>query len=57
MAEGWYLGIRRASEKERCPVCLEEEDVLHILLECKEPKKWRVKYLRRKWLNLVQMRT
>ena len=26
------------ADKKRCPLCLEEEDVKHILLECKEKK-------------------
>jgi hypothetical protein len=38
----WQLkGVRRNADKGRCPLCLEEEDVKHILLECKETKHWR----------------
>jgi hypothetical protein len=33
----WQLeGVRRNADKGRCPLCIEEEDVKHILLECKE---------------------
>jgi hypothetical protein len=33
----WQLkGVRRNADKGRCPICFEEEDVEHILLECKE---------------------
>jgi hypothetical protein len=35
----WQLkGVRRNADKGRCPLCFEEEDVKHILLECKETK-------------------
>jgi hypothetical protein len=41
----WQLeGVRRNADKERRPLCLGEEDVKHILLECKETKHWREKY-------------
>jgi hypothetical protein len=39
-------------DKGRCPLCLGEEDVKHILLECKETKHWRFKLIRVKWLNM-----
>jgi hypothetical protein len=40
----WQLkGVRRNADKERCPLCLEEEDEKHILLECKETKHRREK--------------
>jgi hypothetical protein len=49
----WQLkGVRRNADKERYPLCLEEEDVEHILLECKETKHWRVKLIHDKWLNV-----
>jgi hypothetical protein len=33
----WKLkGVRRKADKGRCPLCLEEEDVKHVLLECKK---------------------
>jgi len=31
----WQLtGVRRHTDKARCPLCLGEEDVKHILLDC-----------------------
>jgi hypothetical protein len=40
----WQLkGVRRNADKGRCPLCLEKEDVKHILLKCKETKYWREK--------------
>jgi hypothetical protein len=49
----WQLkGVRRNTDKGRCPLCLEEEDVEHILLGCKETKHWRVKLIHDKWLNM-----
>jgi hypothetical protein len=32
--------------------CLGEEDVKHILLECKETKYWRFRLIHDKWLNM-----
>jgi hypothetical protein len=35
----WQLkGVRRNADKGKCPLCLQEEDVKHILKECKETK-------------------
>jgi hypothetical protein len=49
----WQLkGVRRNADKGRCPLCLGEEDVNHMLLECKETKYWRLKLLHYKWLNI-----
>jgi hypothetical protein len=49
----WKLkGIRRGLEKGRCPLCWGEEDVKHILLKCKEPKKWREEWANSNWLNI-----
>jgi hypothetical protein len=49
----WQLkGVRRNTDKGSSPLCLEEEDVKHILLECKETKYWRVKLIHDKWLNM-----
>jgi hypothetical protein len=45
-------GDRRNADKGRCPLCSEEEDVKHILLECKETKYWREKLIHDKWLNM-----
>ena len=37
IAGTWQLkGVRRNADKGRCPLCLQEEDVKRILLECKE---------------------
>jgi hypothetical protein len=49
MVETWIWklkGIRRGLEKGRCPLYWGEEDVKHILLKCKESKKWR-----EEWIN------
>jgi hypothetical protein len=49
----WQLkGVRRNADKGRCPLCLEEEDVKHILLEFKGTKYWREKLIHDKWLNM-----
>jgi hypothetical protein len=49
----WKLrGMRKGSEKARCPLCSEDEDATHILLKCSETRKWREQFLRRKWLVL-----
>jgi hypothetical protein len=45
-------GMRKGSEKGRCPLCSEDEDAIHILLKCSETKKWREQFLSRKWLML-----
>jgi hypothetical protein len=47
LAEIWQLmrAVRRNVDKGRCPLCLGEEDVKHILLECKETKHWRMKLI------------
>jgi hypothetical protein len=49
----WKLkGIRRGLEKGRCPLCWGEEDVKHILLKCKESKKWREECANSNWPNI-----
>jgi hypothetical protein len=49
----WQLkGVRRNADKGRCPLYFENEDVKHILLECKETKYWREKLIHDKWLNM-----
>jgi hypothetical protein len=45
-------GGRRNADKGRCPLCCEEEDVKHILLECKETKYWREKLIHDKCLSM-----
>jgi hypothetical protein len=42
----WKLkAIRRGLEKGRCPLCWGEEEK-HILLKCKESKKWREEWIK-----------
>jgi hypothetical protein len=49
----WQLkGVRRNADKGRCTLCLEEDDVEHILLECKETKYWRETLIHDKWLKM-----
>jgi hypothetical protein len=42
--------MRKGFENGRCPLCREEEKLLHILLKCSETRKWRERFLSRKWL-------
>jgi hypothetical protein len=52
----WKLrGMRKGFQKERCPLCSEEEDPTHILLKCSEIRKWREQFLSRKWLRLNEL--
>jgi hypothetical protein len=44
--------MRKGFEKGRCLLCSEDEDPIHILLKCSETRKWREKFLSRKWLRL-----
>jgi hypothetical protein len=49
----WQLkGVRRNADKARCLLCLDEEDVEHILLECKETKHSREKLIHYKLLRI-----
>jgi Holliday junction resolvase len=49
----WKLrAIRSGFEREKCPLCLGEEDAKHIILECCETKKWREIYVNSNWLNI-----
>jgi hypothetical protein len=43
---------QRNADKGRCPLCLGEEDVKHILLECKKTKHWTEKLIHGKWLSM-----
>jgi len=43
-------GIRRNTDKERCLLCLGEEDVKHTLLDCLAARNWRIKFLSEKLL-------
>jgi hypothetical protein len=49
----WQLrGVRQNVNKGRRPLCLGEEDVKHILLDCKNTKCWRMKLIHDKSLNM-----
>jgi hypothetical protein len=51
----WKLkGIRRGLEKGRCPLCWGEKDVKHILLKCKESRKWREEWVNSNWPNIIE---
>jgi hypothetical protein len=43
-------GIRRNTDKGGCPLCLGEEHVICIKLDCLETRNWRTKFLSEKWL-------
>jgi hypothetical protein len=48
----WILrGLRRGSERGRCPLCLGRDDAKHILLKCPETRKCR-ESVSSKWLNV-----
>jgi hypothetical protein len=56
---GWLLGgmwqlkgIRRNTDKGRCPLCVGEEDLRHMLLDCFETRNWRMKFLNGNWLSV-----
>jgi hypothetical protein len=52
----WKLrGIRGVLEKGRCPLCGGEEDEKHILLECKETRRWREEWLKRNWSGMNEI--
>ena len=47
----WQLkGIRRNTDKGRCPLCLGEENVKHILLDGLAARNWRIEFLSEKLL-------
>jgi hypothetical protein len=49
----WKLrGMRKGFEKGICPLCSEDEGVIHILLKYLETRKWREQFLSRKWRML-----
>jgi hypothetical protein len=49
----WKLkSKRKVFEKERCPLCSDDEHAIRILLKCSETRKWREQFLSRKWLML-----
>jgi hypothetical protein len=49
----WKLrGMRKGSEKGKCPLCSEEEDAIHTLLKCLGTRKWREQLLSTKWLTV-----
>jgi hypothetical protein len=49
----WQLrGVRWNVDKGTCPFCLGENDVKHILLDCKDTKHWRLKLVHAKLFNM-----
>ena len=48
----WQLkGMRRNTDKGRCPLCLGEEGIIHILLDYLETRNLRMKFLNDEWLG------
>jgi hypothetical protein len=48
--EIWKLwGLWGGVERGTCPLCRREESATHILLNCQKTKRWREKYLGKKW--------
>jgi hypothetical protein len=46
LAGVWKLkGIRKETGKGRCSLCLSEEDIKHILLDCTETVNWRKRFV------------
>lgn len=45
-------GIRRHTDKGRCPPCLGEEDVKHLSLDYLETRIWRMEFLDDMWLSM-----
>jgi hypothetical protein len=43
-------GIRRNTDKGKCPLCLGEEDVKHILLDCLAAGNWKIEFSSEKLL-------
>lgn len=39
-------GMKRNTDKGRCPLCLSDKDVIHILLDCLGTINWRTKCLK-----------
>jgi hypothetical protein len=55
LAGVWQLkGIRRNTDTGRCCLCLGEENVKHLSLDCLETRNWRMKFLNEKWLNMTR---
>jgi hypothetical protein len=53
LAGVWQLKwLRRNSHNGKCPLCLEEEDVKHILLDCSDSRNWRLHVLNDKWISI-----
>jgi hypothetical protein len=49
----WKLKrIRRNTDGGRRRLCLGEEDIKQMLLDCLETGKWRMKFVNEKWLNV-----
>jgi hypothetical protein len=41
-------------DKGTCLLCRTNGDVKHILLSCPETKKWRMKFMDKKWLCIIE---
>jgi hypothetical protein len=53
LAGVWQLkGVRQNTDKGRCPLCFNEEDAKHILLDCRDTRNWRLKLLNDKWPSM-----
>jgi hypothetical protein len=53
LAGVWQLkGVRQNSDNGGCPLCLEEQGVKHISLDCRDTWNWRLKLLYDKWLRI-----
>jgi hypothetical protein len=46
-------GIRRHTDKGRCPLCLGEEDVKHLLLDYLGTRIWRMEFLDDRWKEAI----
>jgi hypothetical protein len=45
-------GVKKKANKRRCPICLEEEDGKHILLDSRDTRNCRMKLINDKGLNM-----
>jgi hypothetical protein len=46
------IHLRESTDKGRCPLCLDKEDVKHILLDCLETRNWRTTFSNENGLNM-----
>ena len=45
-------GIKRNTDEGRCLLCLSEEEIKPMLLDCLETMKWGMKFFSKKWLSM-----